>query len=171
MCVKIESNIDPKYGIGIKFETKTYEYINENVLSADQKDINHYLDSSFGYYTLDCHFNYVMAHYNWHQLASETKSKGITDPEINLKNMSQTLNRRIKKMINICDEAEYIIFVFYENQQYKYIQIDDKFYFLNDFSELKKVCDKIFKGKYKIIQLAEFESERDLISIIPKSKL
>jgi hypothetical protein len=171
VCVKTEKNIDPKHGSGLKFATKTYEYINENVLSINQKNINSYLDSTFGYYTLDCHFNYVLAHYNWHKFSSETKSKGITDPKTNIDNISRILNKRIKRMLNLCDEAEYIFFVFQEKQQYKYMQIDEEYYFLNDYSALEKVCNKMFKNKYKIINLAEIESAGDLLSTIHQLKI
>lgn len=171
VCVKTEPNEDPEYGLGVKFETKSYEYINRKTLSPDQKNINNYLDSTFGYYTLDCRLNYVLAHYNWHEFSSKTKSKGITDPETNLRNLSEMLNKRIERMFKLCNEAEFILFVFYENQKYKYMQIDENYYFLNDFSLLEQTCNKIFKGKYKIVQLTDIESAGDLIDMIPKSIL
>ncbi len=165
VCVKNESHTDPIHGRGIKFETKSYDYINSKAKSTEQSDINQYLDSTFGYYTLDCKFNYVLAHYNWHTFSSDEKSKGITDPDLNLKAINSTLNKRIERMIKLCRDVDFITFVFHDDQRLQYMQIDEQYYFLNDFSALENVCDKMFKNKYRIIRLDQVKSVNDLMAV------
>lgn len=164
VCTKTESNIDSIHGRGIKFETKGYDYINDAAKSRDQENINHYLDSTFGYYTLDRNCNYVLAHYNWHSFSDDRKSKGITDPAINLRETSEILSKRIDRMMRLCNKAEHIFFIFYESQKYNYIQIDNEYYFLDDFSEVREVCDKFFGDKYTLVRLSDINSVSDLLS-------
>ena len=100
--------------------------------SRDIKNINKYLDSTFGYYTLDLDNEFVLAHYNWHIFADKDKLKGIYDPILNIKNINNILNRRIERMLNKCNTAKYILLIFGEAQEYKYMMIDDCHFDLED---------------------------------------
>lgn len=163
VCMKFERNMHPQYGNGIKFITTNYDYINDAVMRKDQPGVNKYLDATFGYYTLDCHYNYVLAHYNWHRFSDFKKSKGVVDPAINLQIASDTINKRIERMLEVCKKAKRIVFIFHEEQGYKYMQIDDQYHMLDDFSLFKEICDRKFGCKYKIFDLSEISSVGKLI--------
>ncbi|MEL0630920.1 hypothetical protein [Psychromonas aquatilis] len=151
VCIKTERNMDTTYGLGVKFESSTYEHINSIAINKNVNSINKYLDSTFGYYTLDKTHNFVLAHYNWHPLSDPIKSNGVTNPEQNLKKINETLNKRILRMLDMCNKAKHILFIFGDHQNYKYLQIDNKHYFLNDFDRLNKICSKKYDSKFSII--------------------
>lgn len=163
VCLKREAYIDPVHGLGIKFETKTYDYIDSSVKSLRGSDINQYLDTTFGYYTLDKKFDFVLAHYNWHPLATRKNALRIFDPEVNLEYINNLLNKRIERMLEICHAAEHVVFVYFENQGYNHMQIDDRFYSLFDFSDLEEACEERFGKKYSILNISDLESPKDLI--------
>lgn len=151
VCIKTEKNNDNEYGLGIKFESSTYEHINSIATSRSVPNINKYLDSTFGFYTLDIKHKFVLAHYNWHPLASEEKSKGVVEPKENLQTINLIMERRIERMMQMIDKAKHVFFVFGENQKYKYIQIDSVFYDVNNFEELHSVCTTKFGDKFTIV--------------------
>ncbi|CAA6823255.1 MAG: TPR domain protein, putative component of TonB system [uncultured Thiotrichaceae bacterium] len=177
VCTMNESNIDPKYGLGIKFNTSTYDEINKIVVDRNIENINMYLDSTFGYYTLDKFHKFVLAHYNWHRFSnklarnwhsaadntnyslhsSPDKSKGIADPRENLQITNNILNNRISRMVEVCNTAKHIVFVFENSQNYKYMQIDNEYFKLDDFSTLNEVCNKQYGSKFSLINTSEVE--------------
>lgn len=162
ICVKNEANKDANWGIGIKFTSSTYKHINSVAVKKDMPKINNYLDSSFGFYTLDKKHKFVLAHYNWHHFADVSRSKGITNPKENLNIINNMLNRRIDRMMEICDKANHIFFIFGENQNYKYMQIDEEYFFLNDFEKLNQVCNRSFGSKFTVCNIFDIPSASNI---------
>ena len=153
VCTKNENYFDEVHGLGINFESSTYEKINEIVENGvDPNSPIRYLDSTFAYFTLDMKHNFVLAHYNWHHLSDPVKSNGITDPRLNLININNLFNRRIKRMMASIEKAKHVFFVFGENQNYKYIKIDRSYYDLTDFQSLESICEKKYSGKFTIVK-------------------
>lgn len=139
VCIKTEKNKDEQYGVGTAFETSTYDEINRVAESRNVENINKYLDSTFGYYTLNKEHKFVLAHFNWHPLADEKKSKGIVEPVKNLEIINGIFERRLSRMFELIDKARLVVFVFSNPPQNKYLKIDDEVFRLDDFDLLKKV--------------------------------
>ncbi|EAI9961182.1 hypothetical protein C5441_07765 [Campylobacter coli] len=152
MCLKYEYYKDENIGLGIKFQTSSYEEINKLALSRKDPTINILLDSTFGYYTLDLKHKFVLAHYNWHKFADRKLSKGIVDSKANIKNIEDTLNRRIERMHDLINKSEYILGIYFNNQNYKYMMIDDIIYSLEDFDSLINLLNKLFPSKKVIFR-------------------
>ncbi len=169
VCIKHENYTDSKLGLGIKFETSTYEEVGHLAISKDQEDINKYLDSTFGYYTLDVKNSYVLAHYNWYRFADVEYSNGHTEPEYNLIKMSELLNRRIQRFINMCEKAEIIFFVYSETQGYHYMAIDDVYYNLNDMEPIILASKSMFKAKPVVVREEDITSPRYLVKMYKES--
>lgn len=148
ICIKNEPCQDGEFGRGIQFIRSTYDEINTLAKTRDQKNIRTLLDSTFGYYTLDNYHKFILAHYNWHPFAHESKSKGITNPSANLDTINTILNRRISRMLELCDQAKHLFFIFHENEKYNYLKIDDEFFHLNQFKELDAICESKYGSKY-----------------------
>ncbi|WP_226648455.1 hypothetical protein [Microbulbifer variabilis] len=166
VCVKYERNYDPIHGRGIRFERSTYEVINAISKSRDQADIHKYLDSTFGYYTLDISNVFVLAHYNWHQFASVEKSGGEYKVDKNIENINSILNKRINRMFEWCDSAKKIIFVFGEFQGYEYMMIDNDIYLLKEFSRLSSVLKDKFGDKGTIRNFSEVDSAEKMLKVL-----
>lgn len=166
VCIKYENYNDPISGKGIKFQKSTYHEINSLSTGKEIDNINMYLDSTFGYYTLDLKHNFVLAHYNWHSFADINKSKGIADPAINIKNINDILNRRVQRMFDKCNSAKYIFFIFFENQSYNYMMIDNEKFDLNDLSEIKNTVNNIFGSKAFVLKMNESCSVNDIFKVI-----
>jgi len=167
ICQKHENHNHPIHGNGIKFCRSSKEEVDKAVARKSKDKLNQYLDRTFGYYTLDNQHRYVLAHYNWHILADQDKSGGCTDMAANLKRASGTLNRRIARMINLCNTAKAAIFVFHNPQNYKYMLIDDKMLDLGDLSEVKEAATAAFKVKVHVVtdkELIESESLREQVA-------
>lgn len=166
VCIKNEFSTDPLYGKGIEFISSSYDAIDKKVINVEAKDFNKYLDSTFGYYTLDKKHNFVLAHYNWHALADDEKSQGIIDPKENLKRINKKLNSRISRMMRLCCNAFHIFFIYSETQNYNYMKIDEKYFFLNDFDRLNSVCKSAFGSKFSIINIDEVCNPKELLNKI-----
>ncbi len=172
VCIKNEKYFDATYGYGIKFNKSTYEEINSIVADRDTKDINKYVDSTFGYYTLDMENEFVLAHYNWHVFAKKDKSKGVYDPILNIKNINNILNRRIERMLNKCNTAEYIFFVFGETQEYKYMMIDDCHFDLNDLSPVENAAKELFPDSFVFVEnLNDVNTPNKILSMLNSTKI
>ena len=139
VCIKTEKNEDEQYGVGTAFETSTYDEINQIVESRTVENINKYLDSTFGYYTLNKEHKFVLAHYNWHPLADKKKSKGIVEPDKNLEIINGIFKRRLSRMFELIEKARLVVFVFSNPPKNKYLKIDDEVFRLDDFDLIKKV--------------------------------
>ncbi|WP_144727109.1 hypothetical protein [Cobetia crustatorum] len=134
VCIKTEGT--GQEGNFISFEESSYDFINEKVKNHEALKNNKYLDTSRGYYTLDKDHGYVLAHYNWHSLASHERSKGIVDPEVNLKNINDILNKRLNRMNDLCHQAEQVLFVYCNTQDFSYLEIGDDRFNLEDMERL-----------------------------------
>ena len=164
ICKKYEKYNHPKYGYCIKFNLSSKEEI-DLVLSnlkinklGDFKKVenyNYYLDNSGAYFTLDTEHNYVLAHYNWSKLSPNKLSKGITDMEFHLENITSTLNRRIERMMDICHSAKKIFFIYHNSQKYKNMLIDEMKFGLEDISKLRRTANEIFQSKIHILNTSE----------------
>lgn len=166
VCIKYENHMDSALGRGIKFQKSSYAEINSLATSRDLMGINKYLDHTYGYYTLDMQHNFVLAHYNWHVFATQSKSKGIYDPNINIENINKTLNRRIQRMFDLCNSSKYVFFVVGEFQKYNYMMIDDKYFDLHNFSELADTVKSAFNTKCFVTSFADIDSADKLFAMM-----
>jgi len=166
VCIKSECYHDSKRGLGIKFETTSYAEINCLAKNKKQKDINKYLDSTFGYYTLDVKNDYVLAHYNWHEFADAKHSNGHTEPAFNLVKINELMNRRIQRLMGLCEKAEIIFFIYDETQHYNFMAINNTYFDLNDLDPIEDAAKSTFKAKSFVMKSKGIESARDMIEII-----
>ncbi len=166
VCIKKAKYRDMLNGIGIKFEISDYDFINSMASHPEMENINNYLDSTFGYYTLDVKHQFVLAHYNWHKFSHPSKSKGVVDPEKNLENINDMFNRRLDRLFNLCRKAKHIFFVYGEFQKFNYIQIGSEFHDLNEFSDLEKVIKNIFDKPHSIINLSKPSDIQTVLSFV-----
>ena len=165
-CIKYENCNDSKLGTIIKFERSSYDEIELLAKSPSQPDINKYLDSTFGYYTLDERHKYVLAHFNWHRFADIKYSNGINTPSVNLKNTADILNKRLQRVLYKCECAKHIFFLHSESQGYRFMTIDDQIYDLNDFDELMFVARKLYGKKVNLIDTNGIAVGGDLLDLI-----
>lgn len=163
VCVKTEDYNDPELGLGIQFLSSSYEEIEELVEKSNEGTMKKYLDSTFGYYTLDKDKGYVLAHYNWHRLAPAEKSKGITDPVLNLEIATKMMNKRIQRVFDLVKSAKYTFFVFGEFQKYKFMQVDEKISDVQDLSDIEMAIQECLTQNYKIINIDEIKSASTFI--------
>jgi hypothetical protein len=140
VCIKHENYSDHIYGRGIKFTRSTYKEIDASVANCKRKERNKYIDSTFGYYTLDMENKFILAHYNWHRLASTIDPGRSSNEKINISNINQILNRRIKRMLHICSAAKYVLMVYAETQDYSFMMIDDERYDLADLDAVQRAA-------------------------------
>jgi len=169
VCIKYENYQEVQKGKGIKFELSSYQEIDDIALLTNLPELNHYLDSTFGYYTLDKSHKFILAHYNWHLLADDIQSKGIKHPMDNIPLINEMFNKRIERMLELCHRAKYVFFV-YLNQNGDYIKIGDEFYDLADYSELESCLDSKYEFKYSILN-AQNISAKDMLNIFEAKKL
>lgn len=166
VCTKHEDDVDSDFGRGIAFKTSSYDEINSIVTDKEIVNINRYLDSTFGYYTLDVNHKFVLAHYNWHKFAQKSKSQGVTDPKLNLQKINDSLNKRIERMYDLCRAAKYIFFIYGEYQNYAYMKINDQYSDLKDLSGIKSAVDNKFKAQSFVGSSAEFDSPHKILDAI-----
>lgn len=162
VCIKYENQENKNKEKGIDFIRSDYHTIN-NLVTTDRENINNYLDSTFGYYTLDETHKFILAHYNWHHFASEKLSNGVTLPSENLKKINKILNKRIDRMLETCENSKKIFFIASETQGYKYIKIDNEVYNLSDFSELKRTLSERYKN-IEILSIDNLNGPGDILS-------
>jgi hypothetical protein len=167
VCEKYENYNEESKGKGIKFELSSYQKIDDIVSSKNMPRINQYLDSTFGYYTLDKKHKFILAHYNWHAFSEDVKSKGVRNPEDNLTLINEMLQSRIERMLELCHRAKYIFFV-YLNQNGDYIKIGDEFFDLTDYSELEACLDSKYDFKYSILNAQDI-SAQDMLDEFEKN--
>lgn len=146
VCIKREYYQFPNLETGIKFYSSTYEKIDQLVDCATPENINSYLDSTMGYYTWDRTHNYVLAHYNWHIFANKT------DIKTNMKSINDMLNRRIKRMFELCFAADYLFLFYEETQKYRCMVIDNIIFELG-YKKIRDAFEKTFKKKCLILML------------------
>lgn len=166
VCVKHEKHLDEKGVRGIKFISSSYEKIRRRATSREMKGVNKYLDSTFGYYTLDMTHKFVLAHYNWHDFADPEKSNNIHSPVDNIPLINDVLNKRIRRMMELCKAAEFVFFVVGEYKDYEYMMIDEERFDLNDFSDLKNAINDSFDAKCFVKPFKTIDSADKVLSII-----
>ena len=105
----------------------------------------------------------MLAHYNWHSKASVDKSGGITEPSINLKRLTDMLNRRIERMFDICNQATHILLVYYDKQGYSYMSIDDEIFQLSDYENLRSIFESKFGKNVRLVNLNDVNEPVELI--------
>ena len=157
LCRKIEKYINTDGERGIRFETMSKEKIDQEVITATPSNVNQYLDATLGYYTLDNEHNYISAHYNWHAIKPGL-SKQQSDISYNIALLRQTLQRRIARMLKICEKAHRILFIVHETQNYKYIQIDKNEFKLDNIDPIKIAAIDLFGQKASAIHSNELLS-------------
>lgn len=166
VCIKYEAYKDPVLGDGIKFQKSSYDEIDSLVVSKDMKDINMYVDSTFGYYTLDLKHNFVLAHYNWHKFSDPNKSRGCTDPLVNLQNINNILNNRIRRMFDLCEVAENIFFIYHMAGNYNHMSIDDKHFDLQDLTPIRVAVNEKFKAQSFVITTDEIINADNILKMM-----
>ncbi|MDL2191266.1 hypothetical protein QQF40_07655 [Cobetia sp. LC6] len=162
VCIKKENLIDGFSKKYIHFRRSDYHDIDEFVSSSKKNDLNNFLDSTRGYYTLDRFHNYVLAHYNWHKSADSKLSKGISDPVENIKAINDIMNKRIARMNRMCESASDVFFIYYNHQGYDYMKIDDCVYEARNLGVIRDAV--VSKYGYKC-QVKEVSSDCDLLSV------
>ena len=166
VCIKSEHFLDERLGRGIEFRRSSYEELSSLVASRQQEDISKYLDSTFGYYTLDERNMFVLAHYNWHKFSAKENNNGIIDPKINVPNINGLLNRRLKRMFDLCEVAEYVVFVVGEFQEYEFITIDEETFNLSDLGSLNDAAREVIGGKCVVAKYSEIDTAIKLLKTI-----
>jgi hypothetical protein len=167
VCIKHENHEDSTFGLGIKFIKSTYAQINSTVKSREMPGINKYLDSTFGYYTLDIKNQFILAHYNWHVFAYKDRPDRGYDPIANISNINNTLNRRLDRMLRECNNAKYILFIFEETQGYHFMMIDECFHDLHDLNSVEKATKEVFAGSICIVKkLSDVNSPKKILSLL-----
>jgi hypothetical protein len=167
ICIKTEGYNDSDFGNGIKFQESSYGEVGEQVTDPGDKKIDSYLDSTYGYYTLDKLNKYVLAHYNWHSYASNLDPTRKFQPAQNLAKINDNLNRRMQRLIKDCQSAKHLIFVFSNRQNYNYMMINDEVLSLRDLDPVRKVTAKLFPShNIRVKHLSEISSPSKLISCL-----
>jgi len=166
VCIKLDNYNDDLLGKWIKFKKSSYKEILQCTKFKAQIDINTYLDSTFGFYTLDIKNKFVLAHYNWHHFSEDTKSKGIHDPSINIPNINTILNNRIDRMFKLCEKAKHVVFIYLNSNKYKYMAIDDETYDLNDLSYLTQTAKEVIGDKCLVTHFSEVNTVSKLLEKI-----
>ncbi|SIO95732.1 hypothetical protein VSP9026_03484 [Vibrio spartinae] len=166
VCIKDGNYQDEKFGRGIKFQTSSYTEINELVKDRNQDDIECYLDTTYGFYTLDKKHKFVLAHYNWHPFASQDKSQGIYDISLNLKSINRTINNRIERMFDMCNKARYVVFTIDKLQNCHHMTIDNEVFDLNDLEPIINAAQDSFGSKCFVVHFSEINSPSKLLKLI-----
>jgi len=145
-CIKTE-RFHHNNRLGISFETSSYTQI-DDYIGKNGYD-NSYLDGTKGYYTLCEDYGFVLAHYNWHKSADQSRSKGVTEPEKNINNINHILSRRKLRLLDMIDGSEKINLCFYQNQKYEFMMVNQMSYTILDDSMnlLKSYFEDRFKNK------------------------
>jgi len=163
-CIKFENHVDGNNGLGIRFVSSTYSEIDQLATSPDLPEINRFLDSTFGYYTLDVANRYVLAHYNWHSFGAV--GDRVHNVAENVAATSEILTRRLERIMQRCYNARSILFVLGETQGYQYMQIDDEVHDLHNFAPIAQTTHDLFGEKCKLVTLAEIASAEDAIALL-----
>ena len=165
VCVKYENHEAGNKRV-IKFQTSSYEELEELIVSKDQDGLSQYLDATYGYYTLDVKNDYVLAHYNWHMFAANKHSNGITNPVENLQIINATMNKRISRMVNACKSARRVIFAVGEFENYSHMLIDDVEHDLYDYELLADVVRGHLNQNSVVTNYADIDSVEKTLALV-----
>lgn len=164
-CQKISHFLHEDLGVGIRFLPSTYDRIDQQVTGADMPDINRYLDSTFGYYTLDTNGNYVLAHYNWHRLA-ENGVDCVHNVQANVAAIETLLTRRLQRLRQKCSDAEIVLLVYGELRGLQYMMVGDDMFSLTDLSPMRVAADEVFGSKSRVITLDEVRTPEAVLELL-----
>jgi hypothetical protein len=131
----------------IEFTDSSYEEI-DNYIYNNGYD-NKYLDAKFGYYTLDKKHNFILAHYNWHKIKRDRIYVSI---ETNLSEINKILNKRIKRMFSLCEEANTITLAHAKSSKDSLI-INNTKYNISYLDPVAHAFENKFNKKVSILQL------------------
>jgi hypothetical protein len=166
VCKKYENYSDKVLGKGIKFVRSSYAEIDALANDRSLPNINQYLDATFGYYTLDANYRFVLAHYNWHKFASIEQSGGMYDPQLAVRALSDLLTKRMERLYYQCTKAQSVIFVVGETQGYDFMMIDEEHFDLRNSEIISYVANKKFDKKCHVVSLADVASPGSVFDII-----
>ena len=138
ICMKDEVCFSRRLGIGVAFSSSSFDCIDELVNSASMDGLNAYLDSTFGYYTLDTYHKFIIAHYNWHPFAKKLAPARSVSRRTNLENIRHTLNRRIDSLFRQCEASKHILFIFDNHDQYSFMSINNDIFSLTNLGGIKE---------------------------------
>ncbi|WP_148294116.1 hypothetical protein [Azospirillum sp. B506] len=166
VCMKFEHFMHEEFGNGIKFQTSSYEEIDELARDRNAPNINQFLDSTFGYYTCDLRNCFVLAHFNWHKFSDIKNSGGSYDVLRNITHASSILTKRVNRMHETCFRAKWVVFAIYDIKKYKYMMIDDAIFDLNDFDVILSAATEVYGNKCQVVALSQINSPQDILDII-----
>tara|TARA_B100000378_G_scaffold40309_2_gene30123 strand:+ start:1703 stop:2413 length:711 start_codon:yes stop_codon:yes gene_type:complete len=153
-CIKTENFQSPDIGLGIRFEPSTYAEIDALATAPKMPGINSYLDSTFGYYTLDKANGYVLAHYNWHRFGAG-KGGRVHDVEANIEAIGALLTKRLNRIKQKCRDAKKVLMVVGETQGYRHMTIGDCHFALDDVSPIMDASKRHFGSKCRVVSLGD----------------
>ncbi len=156
VCRKFDNHTCPANGVGIHFETSTYQEVNSQVAKAPPNpDIGQWLDDTRAYYTLNTKHGYILAHYNWHESAPAFANSDMPDHLTQMQLINDIFTRRMERFLQACHNAKLIIFVYGETQGHNYMSIDDTAFDLTDISDLSSVTQERFQTPSTTVKLLD----------------
>lgn len=153
-CIKTENFRHEQHGNGIRFVSSSYGEIDRLATGPNMPGINQYLDSTFGYYTLDKNNGFVLAHYNWHRFGAG-KGGRVHDIRSNILSVGQLLTKRLNRIKQKCQTAKSVLFVIGETQGYRHMTIDNVASLLDDIDAIQDSTKKLFGGKCQAVALED----------------
>lgn len=165
VCLKKEQHKrNTRYGI--KFTKSSHQEIERLISGKDKRKINACLDSTYGYYTLNHQHNFILAHYNWHRYAQTKYSQGGYSVKEIIHNINEIFSRRIDRLFSACEAAKYVFFVKGETQSYEFLEIDDTYFDLKDYTSLLSSVLSRFGKKSHILHFDTPEQFVELPNLI-----
>lgn len=164
-CIKTENFQHSELGLGIRFEPSTYAAIDAFAESRKMPGINSYLDSTFGYYTLDKTHGYVLAHYNWHRFGAG-KGGRVHDVTANITATGELLTKRLNRIKQKCRDATTVLMVVGETQGYRFMMIGDEIFPLNDATPIADAAKRLFGNKCRIVSLEDMATPEMALELV-----
>lgn len=115
---------------------------------------NQILDAKGGFFTLHKKHYYILAHFLWHR--SSVHYKNDFRNEIN--SISEMFKRRLQRLRNLCDSHRHKFFIYYQQQPYNSVIINNKSFDLTNINLIKNQLNKSF-GKNTLLCFSNFKNE------------
>jgi len=164
-CIKTENYQDAQLGKGIRFERSTYAKVDQLATDPAMRGLNHYLDTTFGYYTVDEANGYILAHYNWHRFGAG-KGGRVHDVPGNIVKIGAMLTKRLDRIKQKCRDARAVLMVVGETQGYDYMMIDDAVFPLGETGPVDDACKKLFGAKCQMVTLADVATPQAALDLL-----
>lgn len=164
-CIKTEKFQHAELGLGIRFEPSTYAVIDALAESPNMPGINSYLDSTYGYYTLDKTYGYVLAHYNWHRFGTG-KGGRVHNVTANIAAIGELLTKRLNRIKQKCRDATTVLMVVGETQGYRFMMIGDQAFPLNDVTPISDAAKRLFGNKCRIVSLEDLATPEMALELV-----